>query len=377
MFHTQVCLVSGQAAPNLLPLLDEHLKPKEVILLVTDAMKDKANQLQAVIQPTGIKVRQQAFSAIGDFQAMQHQLEELLRPYPPEGVALNVTGGNKWMAITAQEVFRFNNRPVFYVDIESGQLLFLDSQTPPQSINAKIKLENYLKAYGYRIDGETKSIQGLTTDQRELCQRLVAYVSQWGGALGQLNRLASEAEIKKSLSVALSILDRQDVHLDNLLRECELSGILRRDHSGKTIHFSDHETRFFANGGWLEEYINSRLNELKAEGLLQDSSHLNLKIASPQSTNEIDVAFMAKNRLHIIECKTKRLTGQYAGSAGTDSLYKLDSISDLGGLGTKAMLVSYRTLGKADAQRAKDLNIRVVQGEQIQTIKNTIRSWVS
>lgn len=377
MFDTQVCLVSGQAAPNLLPLLDERLKPREVILLVTEAMKDKANQLQSVIQPTGIKVRQLPFLATGDFQDMQRQLEELLKPYPIDGVALNVTGGNKWMAITAQEVFRFNNRPVFYVDMESGQLLFLDSQTPPQSIHAKIKLENYLKAYGYRIDDETKSIQGLTSDQRELCQRLVANVSQWGGALGQLNRLASEAEIKKSLRVPLSILDRQDLQLNNLLRECELCGILQKEHSGKTIQFSDDESRFFANGGWLEEYINSRLNELKTEGLLQDSSHLNLKIASSQSTNEIDVAFMAKNRLHIIECKTKRLTGQYAGSAGTDSLYKLDSISDLGGLGTKSMLVSYRTLGKADAQRAKDLNIRVVQGEQIQTIKNTIRSWIS
>ena len=281
------------------------------------------------------------------------------------------------MAITAQEVFRFNNRPVFYVDIDSGHLLFLDSQTPPQPINAKIKLENYLKAYGYRIDAEKTSVQGLTSDQRELCQRLVANVGQWGGALGQLNRLASEAEIKKSLSIPLSIISRQDVHLDDLLRECEISGVLHSEDAGKNIRFSNPETRFFANGGWLEEYINSRLNELKAEGLLQDSSHLNLKIATPKSTNEIDVAFMAKNRLHLIECKTKRLTGHYAGSAGTESLYKLDSISDLGGLGTRAMLVSYRQLGQADAQRAKDLNSRVVQGEQIQTIKSTIRSWIS
>lgn len=57
MFDVQVCMVSTQAAPNLLPLLDDELKPKEVILLVTEAMKEKANQLQATIRPTGIKVQ--------------------------------------------------------------------------------------------------------------------------------------------------------------------------------------------------------------------------------------------------------------------------------------------------------------------------------
>lgn len=375
MFNTQVLMVSAQAAPNLLPLLDEQFRPQEVILLVTDQMKERANWLQSVIQPTGINVKQEPFSATGDFDLMQNQLEKLLKQYPDRNsIALNVTGGTKWMAITAQEVFRFDNRPVFYVDIESDQILFLDQKLKPQRINAKIRLENYIKAYGYQITDERSNTKGLTQDERELCQKLVANVSDWGGAIGQLNKLANEAEKNNSLSASISILEKQDVYLEKLLRECKNSGLLLTD--GKLIKFANEASRFFANGGWLEEYINSLLNQLKGESVLQDSSHLNLKIGTNNSSNEIDIAFMAKNRLHIIECKTKRLTGNHAGSAGTDSLYKLDSISDLGGLATKSMLVSYRPLGKADAKRAKDLKIKVVQGTEIQTLKATIRSWI-
>lgn len=375
MFNVHVCMVSGQAAPNLLPLLDEAFKPKDVILLVTEAMREKAELLKNIIQPLGIHVQQLPFDATGNFTEMQEKLMALLIPYSPEKIALNATGGTKWMAIAAQEVFRMNGSPVFYMDIESGKILFLDKEQPALAISNKIKLKHYLQAYGYQITSEQQP-KGLTEKQRELCQRLVANVGEWGGALGQLNRLANEAEHKAELVVALSVLDKTDNHLDELLRECKFSDILQYDATNRKVRFTSEETRFFANGGWLEEYINSRLNELKSKGVLQDSSYLNLKVASAKSSNEIDVAFMARNRLHLIECKTKRLTGQYAGSAGTESLYKLDSISDLGGLGTKAMLISYRPLGKADAQRAKDLNIRVVQGEEIQRITNALREWI-
>jgi hypothetical protein len=82
------------------------------------------------------------------------------------------------MAITTQEVFRFDNRPVFYVDIESDQILFLGENQKPQKINAKIRLENYIKAYGYQITEEGSNTKGLTHNERELCQQLVTNVGE-------------------------------------------------------------------------------------------------------------------------------------------------------------------------------------------------------
>lgn len=377
MFRTHVCLVSRQAAPNLLPLLDDELKPDQVILLVTEQMGEQAKYLQEAIRSMDIRVRLEPFSAVGDFDELQTQLIELLNGFQAEEIALNATGGTKWMAIAAQEVFRMNGSPVFYVDIDTGSVLFLDSQRSSLILCNRIKMEQYLRAYGYTIinnGNNSTQIKGLKQAQRELCQHLVAKVAEWGNALGQLNKLASEAESRNSLHVPMDF--PLNPNLEKLLKECACANVL--NYHNANINFINEEARFFANGGWLEEYINSKLNKLKSDNVLQDSSRLNLKIQSPgKAENEIDIAFMANNRLHLVECKTRRFTGSKAGSAGTDSLYKLDSIRDLGGLGTKSMLVSYRPLGSADAQRAKDLKIAVVQGEDIHNMDRALRNWIN
>jgi Domain of unknown function (DUF1887) len=376
MFNVHVCLVSQQAAPNFLPLLDEALKPKEVILLVTEKMQAQATYLQKVIKPLGIKVVIHDIEAAGDFQKTQEQLMSLLSQYDPADIALNATGGTKWMAITAQEVFRMNGSPVFYVDIATGSVLFLDSQRAPHTLAKKVKLESYINAYGYNVKNEEKIATGLTGLQRDLYQTLIKNVVEWGGALGQLNALASAAEKKKTLTIKLSDeCPYEDPYLEKLLKECEFSNLLTVKNG--LVTFTSDSARFEANGGWLENYINSKLNELKADGTLQDRPHLNIQVSSPgNSPNEVDIAFMANNKLHMVECKTKRLAGKQAGSAGTESLYKLDSISALGGLGTKSMLVSYRALNKYDAERAKDLRIKVVQAQDIHRMKDVLREWL-
>ena len=177
---------------------------------------------------------------------------------------------------------------------------------------------------------------------RDLCQRLVLNVEKWQTAIGQLNNLAATADSRNTLSVS------------------------RKD------------ARTFANGGWLEFYTNSQLNSLKSEGVIQDSAHLNLQIQRSGSTirNEVDVCFMAKNRLHIIECKTKRMTGKGTDQMAADTVYKLDSISELGGLGTKSMLVSDRPLRDPDLKRAKDLRIKVLDAQKLQTLKSELKEWI-
>ncbi|MCB1615857.1 MAG: DUF1887 family protein, partial [Pseudomonadales bacterium] len=215
---------------------------------------------------------------------------------------------------------------------------------------------------------------------RDLCQKLVLNVVDWEAALGQLNAIASEAErLGQPVVNVADVVSHPAIFFDALVRECFNAGLLKTD-SPRQVEFIDESARNFCNGGWIEFYVNSRLNELKSEALLQDSPHLNIKIrrsgSKKESDNEIDVAFMANNRLHIIECKTKKMKGIHAGKAGVETLYKLDSISDLGGLGTKAMLVSYRNLRPADRQRAKDLRIHIIEGKDIQQLKTKLREWI-
>ena len=199
-------------------------------------------------------------------------------------------------------------------------------------------------------------------------------MAEWENAIGQLNELAANAE--KSLKVVIKDrIPRPDSHLQSLLKECERQGFLSNKNGKFT--FTDEDSRFFINGGWLEIYINALLNALWTQGLLQDHSHINILIRSPRGTeNELDIAFMAGNRLHIIECKTRRFRNNQAGDVGTESLYKLDSLSDLAGLGTKSMLVSYRKLEKRDRGRARDLKIKTVEYTALQKMKDILRDWI-
>lgn len=373
ILDTHVCLVSGQAAPNLLPLLDETLKPRKVVLLVTPQMKEKAAWLADVIRPRGIKVEIHHLDTAANFDAIQELLINIIGNTDKDKIALNATGGTKWMAIAAQEIFRMNGSPVFYVDAETDKVMFLGDGSEPLALTQRIDIENYLKTYGYQITREDKS--GLPLQQRELCQEMVLHVNEWEAAIGYLNYIASEAEFTNRLRMDITNENAMPIFFDKLVSACEAADVLKSNNL-KSIQFKDADARQFCNGGWLESYVNRLLGELRQEGLLQDSPRLNMHVKFHDSKNEIDVAFMAKNRLHIIECKTKRLSGKQAGQAGTETVYKLDSISELGGLGTKAMLVSYRKLRPADRQRAKDLRIRVVETEQIQQLKSTLRDWI-
>lgn len=373
-FDTHVCLVSAQAAPNLLPMLDESLKPRNVVLLVTPQMEQKGQWLADVIRPRGIKVDICKLDTAANFDAIQEILMEILGNVPNDRIALNATGGTKWMAIAAQDIFRMNNSPVFYVDAETDRVMFLGGNNPPHTLTQRIDIENYLRTYGYHIVHEDKS--GLPVALRDLCEQMVLHVTEWESALGHLNRLASEGEEKKSLRVAISDATRLPIYFDRLLGECHAAGVITNKDMQSVI-FADDNARKFCNGGWLEAYVNRLLGELRQEGLLQDSPRLNMEVKAGDTRNEIDVAFMAKNRLHIIECKTKRFSGQLAGQAGAETVYKLDSLSELGGIGTKAMLVSYRKLRPADRQRAQDLRIRVVESQQIQQLKALLKSWIN
>jgi hypothetical protein len=161
-----------------------------------------------------------------------------------------------------------------------------------------------------------------------------------------------------------------------MLQTFQRAGLID-ERPGGSWQFSSEASRVFANGGWLENYVNSRLNELRGDGLLQDSPRLNLKISTPnQVANELDIAFMAHNHLHIVECKTKRFSGPYDTQAAAEALYKLDSIKELGGLGTKSMLISYRRLRDSDKQRADDLRIRVVEASQLKNLKSALKEWI-
>ena len=202
---THVCMVSAQPAPNLLPLLDDILRPERVVLLVTPQMREKAGWLTTVIKPMGVKVEVIELDAAENFDAIQEKLLSLLDGVDCSQVALNATGGTKWMAIAAQEVFRLHDAPVFYVNITNDTVLFLGEKKQAHKLQHRINLDNFLKANGYTVVSGGVP-QGLPEAEKQMCEQLVLKVAEWSSALGQINQLASIAGQQNSLQASINAL---------------------------------------------------------------------------------------------------------------------------------------------------------------------------
>ncbi len=54
---THLILVSAQAVPNITPVMDERFKPKNVLLLVSPDMTNRAEWLEQIYTKRGIKSR--------------------------------------------------------------------------------------------------------------------------------------------------------------------------------------------------------------------------------------------------------------------------------------------------------------------------------
>ena len=58
------------------------------------------------------------------------------------------------------------------------------------------------------------------------------------------------------------------------------------------------------------------------------------------------------------------------------TVYKLDSLTGMGGLNTRGLLASYRPLVDGDRQRARDLRIELVEGAKLATLRQQLVKWV-
>ena len=385
-YDTHLCLVSAQATPNLLPVLDEAWRPRRVVLACSSQMKEEAQALRSVLQTKGgMVIDMLDLPNAYDYAALSEAFLNFLAEHADENIALNVTGGTKLMAVAAQEVFREERKPVFYVNVESDEVLVIGEKAASQPLRAKLKVHEMLKAHGYSVS--TQEQPQITRELRDLTARLIDHVACAGRALGAFNALARVAR-DNNLRVELN-RDQSSLALGDIVALFEQAGLLRQQ--GSTLIFKNEESRFFANGGWLEAHVFEVLQSLRAQhdGLTDVTMGLRVAFAGAagkppgRDKNEIDVAFLYRNTLHLIECKTANLAQVGSGddNKATEAIYKMESLLKLGGLRTKGMVVDYRgELSKSDAnqKRAAEAGIAIVSGAQLKDLKGAInRLWLS
>ena len=275
------------------------------------------------------------------------------------------------MAIAAQEAFRVAGKPVFYVNAETDDLVWLDRGRPPVKLLAAVPLKTFLKVHGMTIEtAETRS--GLSTEWMTFSQEL-AYVKAlpWERALGKLNYHAMEAERRDLLDMGRITPDGCP-YWDDLMESLYYNEIIR--HRDRLL-FRSPEARTFANGGWLEHLVFDVVREL--EGITDPAMNAHV-VDAHNNRNELDVIFLSRNRLFIIECKTKRLAREEDAVHGpaADAIYKLDSLRKAGGLRTRGILVSFRPVPDNHKHRAQETGITVIDQKGLPRLKELLAAAI-
>ena len=155
-----------------------------------------------------------------DYDRLETALLEVASERDGQSIALNVTGGTKLMALAAQAVAVAANWAVFYVDVDTDEIIWLAPTPHRQPLQQQLRLRHYLGGYGFSLD---EGIQRPPRERRydDLLRTLVTQVGSLEQPLAQLNWLAQQAEVRNSLRATLTEQQADSRALEALLREFE------------------------------------------------------------------------------------------------------------------------------------------------------------
>lgn len=377
--HTHLFLVYDEVLPHLTPALDPRFCPCRVFLLSSPATTEQVEKLTIILKGAGVTVFAWDVDDLWDFDHVRERILAFVAQHGETELALNVSDGTKPACLAAYEIFRELGRPVYFVHPERDQVIWIyPSDQEDFDLADKIKLHAFYAAHGMRIVSCKK--KGIPLHRQELTYALVKGVDRFMQPLGTLNAFASMSE-GTLLSPCLNQKQITNSSLIELIELFSNKGLLKLTPTCQ-LEFASEEARFYANGGWLEEHVFDVLFNLRMEiPIIQDIAR-SLQIewdemGSPVK-NEIDVAFLADNRLYVVECKTKKFSrDNMPHSPSAEILYKLDALRDhCGGEGARALLVSYRRVQLPMKQRAEEFGIEISDGTRIRNLEEQIRQWI-
>ena len=376
-YNIHVCIVSDQPIPNYVPVLDTQFRPEEVFLLTTPKMQNKAEILKKTIEN-----RCQTQSRIIDIddaynmEDLKKKILVLLGEIGGQGksIALNVTGGTKLMAIAAFELFRSAGFTAFYFTDNSNEILLLDGSNERHILQpANMEIEDYLNLHGYQIVPGSQLIREIPPTRQHIGEELVREQTRYADAISHLNYIISKGTETGNKKNILNFKKEGNWKGFNRLLEYLAQNQLLKEQDNKII-FNNNETLQYIKGGWFEEYLFLLAKKIPK---IQDIA-LNIKIDNMQENskqpNEIDVAILYRNVLHVLECKTVNYNKQR--DKARDALYKLETLKKLGGLRTKIAFISYSSLPQSVSDRAKGANIKIFEDKDMHNLKTQLEHWM-
>lgn len=374
---THVGIIDQDPVRLITPLLDHGIPADKMIFLGTESQREQYDRLASILTPRDIGAE---FFVIPDsiniscIRSKVMALAEHLKQQ--EGnVWFNASCGLRHRLLSAYEIFRTYHWPIYVIEPFSDEMCWLyPADRKQQQVEDRIQLTDYLTIFGARCEFPESEVPESLNDQLwELGQRWASSALELGPGLATLNYLATTCRKEQKLDVELSDKQQGYKELAMLINDLEETGLAT--YNNGVLTFKHEEARRFANGEWLENLVHSTVRAIQNDlPTIQDHSlgvQVYRKIGDREVRNELDVATVVNNKLHIIECKTKGMRDD-----GDDTLYKLESLRDLlGGLQARAMLVSFRPLRHHDLMRAQDLGLAIIGPDQLGELQSYLHDW--
>jgi len=374
---THICLIGEDPTANLTPIIDKEIASDRVIIAHEQHQHEQVEQLKKVIQTRGYKVDKWLIPTTFNTEEIKLNFMQLFEQEVthPSETWLNASNGSRYQILAAYEVARDYNASIFIVEPKYDALCWLSPENRAVTpVADKIKLHEFLAVNGCTLKSQQNK-NGIPNDLRAIGENWLKQADKLQTGLAKLNYLAQFTHGDTFISKEQDNAMLNDESLQWLLNDLETLELIQVD--GKSVHFQNEKTRFFANGGWLEEITFSYIRSLSSEiPELQDDGHsveIERSINGKTIKNELDVVALVNNKLNVIECKTKK----FKNGDGSNMLYKIDSLAErLGGLKCKAALVTFYPLNKSELIRAAELNIEVISGKDLPNLKQIVKNWL-
>lgn len=365
-FDIHICMVSHQVDANLIPILNKETRPQNVILLISDQMKERAASLESAIKPY-VNVKPYSIENPTDIQSIQTLLFSIHSEIEGQSIAVNITGGTKPMSIAAYLYCSQFNLPFFYMSPQNEIQLFepngeagqaqIDKTSITLNLNEKL-FENYALAHGYSIS-TNDDMRGLAkADVEEFFTRALTG-SSIENAVSCLNALAQNAK-NNQLQAEVDLLNPNYQGLNLLLDIPMRANWVKYNKSEKKLTFANEVCRDFLNGKWFEIYLEGVLKEAIPQATIYRS--LEISTEKNKVKNEIDIATFYQNKIFVIEAKT--INFEKGDNNLQEILHKVKNItSDFGGANAQAAVISYRKATPSFLKRADEERIFIIHGD--------------
>jgi putative CRISPR-associated protein (TIGR02620 family) len=388
----QVCVVSGEGLPNYLPMQVEGLKPNVVVLLASGVMARKADTLARAMEQTRlskptIRVDLPDHDVNAIIRYGRELATRLAAEYPNYRLLLNLTGGNKLIALGLFQGMR-SRFEIFYCDTAHDRLEWVSP--PDRGVQALdhglLNLERYLSVQGLSAEPSNPSLP--SEDMRHMARYLAdqaAYLSV--DFFRRLNNAAKAHDPRghSSYSPTLNLTDQPGSQgIERQAAEKLLtSGFLVKSGDAYSVPKEEPKWSFLA-GGWLEVYCAVVALALEREGLNRKRWGINVKVQPSNSLHqrtlqELDAVIVHRNRMLVIECKTGQQLDKRDGLSQQSILNRLEVVGDqvAGSFATRFLLATTDDFDNAVIDRAARYRIRLVGKSQLRDLEGTVREWMN